>query len=380
MAILASALAMAGNVVGRSVYFEVGPVRQHLNLFVALVGDTSRARKGTAQAEAARLFKECSPEWYQNCIDTGLASGEGLIKRISSGQGDVRLFCSAPELSAVLKACQRDGSTLSPSLRSVWDGELVAVMTKNMPLRADGGHVSVCGHITISELKKNLQEVEIANGLGNRFLWFYIRRNQLLPFAGEFNANVDDLKRRIVAAFESAKTRGRITWSEMARPLWEEFYRQPEMQDSLLTSITARREPLVIRLASIYAVMDESSEIRLEHLKAAFAVWEYAEESCRIIWGGFTGSKDADKLLTALRRSPAGLTRTDIVHRIFQKNKRQPEVDAALTHLENHGFAVKRIEGEVERWVLLIPPAQNDAPEPEAQPESVPAVAGVVAV
>ena len=65
--------------------------------------------------------------------------------------------------------------------------------------------------------------------------------------------------------------------------------------------------------------MDGSRAIEADHLLAGLAVWEYAEESARRIFGDATGDPIADRILEALRRSPAGLSRahinSDVLHR-----------------------------------------------------------------
>src|SRR5262245_8284856 len=50
-------------------------------------------------------------------------------------------------------------------------------------LTADNAHVCITGHITAEELKKRLSEIEMANGFGNRFLWFYVKSDKVLPNA-----------------------------------------------------------------------------------------------------------------------------------------------------------------------------------------------------
>ncbi len=49
-----------------------------------------------------------------------------------------------------------------------------------------------------------------------------------------------------------------------------------------------------MRLAAIYAIMDEVYGIEHEHLVAALALWEYADASARYIIGDATGDPVAD--------------------------------------------------------------------------------------
>ena len=60
-AILLQLLAAFGNVIGPGPHCMVGPTRHALNLFVVLVGESSKARKGTSWNQIARLFEEVDP-------------------------------------------------------------------------------------------------------------------------------------------------------------------------------------------------------------------------------------------------------------------------------------------------------------------------------
>src|SRR4051812_34046025 len=79
---------------------------------------------------------------------------------------------------------QRDGNTLSPILRKAWEGGELRSMTKNSPARATDAHIGLIGHITTEEIRRYLSRTEMANGLGNRFMWFLVRRSKCLPEGG----------------------------------------------------------------------------------------------------------------------------------------------------------------------------------------------------
>jgi hypothetical protein len=98
-----------------------------------------------------------APGFPSRC-STGLSSGEGLIwalrdpDRADAGANDPRLLVVEPEFAQVLKATGRDINTLSPVLRSAWDGRPLALLTRTAPARASAPHLSVIGHITAAEL------------------------------------------------------------------------------------------------------------------------------------------------------------------------------------------------------------------------------------
>jgi hypothetical protein len=79
--------------------------------------------------------------------------------------------------------------------------------------------------------------------------------------------------------------------------------------------------------------MDESEIVEYEHLVAALALWEYAEESARYVFGDATGDPVADSILEALRAAGGeGLTRTD-VRDLFGRHKSAERINQALGEL-----------------------------------------------
>jgi hypothetical protein len=77
-AVLVQFLACFGNACGRGPGFQVEADRHHLNLFVTIVGETAKGRKGSSFGQARRPI-ESADENFAGRIRTGLSSGEGLI-------------------------------------------------------------------------------------------------------------------------------------------------------------------------------------------------------------------------------------------------------------------------------------------------------------
>jgi hypothetical protein len=109
-------------------------------------------------------------------------------------------------------------------------------------------------------------------------------------------------------------------------------------------------------LSAIYAVMDRSRYIEADHLQAALAVWEYAEESARLIFGDASGDPVADKIMGALRSDPAGLTRNQI-RDLFSRHRSSDRIGRTLDHLQESGLVRSETHGTggrpVERWLAV---------------------------
>ncbi|MDP9488119.1 MAG: YfjI family protein, partial [Actinomycetota bacterium] len=374
VAVLASIIVAFANAMGRGPYVQIGATKHRTNLFCGIVGDTAKGRKGSTWDPVENVMHAVDRQWTENRILSGLSSGEGLISEVrdplavpgkdgkmttvDQGVKDKRLLVMEGELSQALKVMKREGNTLSPVMRNAWDGKSLRTMVKHSPHKATDPHISILGHITLDELVRHLTETEMANGLANRILWLLVRRSKSLPFGGEWHTvNLQPIAREIVGALEYGNREVRMTWGEDAKPLWCEAYEVlTEDRAGMFGAVTARAEAQTLRLAMIYALADTSQEIRRSHVESALAVWEYAEESARRIFGDRIGDPDADKLLKALEEAEdRSMTRNE-VRELFGRNKGAEEIDRIRAVLLREGrIKVTRArEGEgkkpTERW------------------------------
>src|SRR6202022_2707903 len=138
-ALLMQLLVAFGNIIGHEPHFRAEKDRHGLNLFTVLVGATSKARKGTSWGHIKELTATADQQWSEDCRQTGLGSGEGLIHAVGDPRGEdpgvseKRLFIIEQEFASTLRVLERDGNTLSPTLRLAWDGNPLQVLTKNLP-------------------------------------------------------------------------------------------------------------------------------------------------------------------------------------------------------------------------------------------------------
>src|SRR5437764_1597011 len=127
VAILSQLLVAFGAAVGRGAFFQVEATRHHPNEFLVLVGDSSKARKGSSWDHVRRLLATVDPS-IEPRILTGLSSGEGLIWAVrdptaqDSGIKDQRLLVIRPDFASVHKAASREITPLEPTPTPAWPG------------------------------------------------------------------------------------------------------------------------------------------------------------------------------------------------------------------------------------------------------------------
>jgi hypothetical protein len=373
----------------------VGRTRHGMNLFAAIVGDTSRSRKRDGWTHVDQLFTAADTPLralrgselpfsrpFAERLTNGVNTGEGLMFTIrdaghvladgdvdSTGIEDKRLLLVETELAQLLMACQRYKNTLIPVLCQAWDGTRLAAITKN-PLRATDPHISVIGHITTDDVRGLLPAAQQQNGFTNRFLRCMADRARTIanpkPVPEPAWTQLIDRTRE---AIQLGMTVSRMTHDSEYAYRWEAVY--PSLFADVPGSggaVLARAEAQVTRLAGIYALLDHSGTIRADHLEAALGLWRFCAASAAVIFGSERKLAPAkgDALLTRMQTihnhlcaATDGLTRTDISHP-FRGNVSSDDLQAALDGLQAVNRARVEQDGagarggrRAERWFAI---------------------------
>ncbi len=355
--ILAHLLPAIGTLVGSGPHVFAGS-KQPARLNVALVGPTSTGRKGTAAAPVDILLSRVNKDFFNNQCVSGLSSGEGLIEKVADKwetdkdgnrervPTEKRLYVKEPEFSRVLANIRREGNILSQILRECYDSGNLHTLTVN-PREAVGAHVSIVAHVTPEEITERLSHIEMANGFGNRFLWFYVKSNKVIAHTREFpeDAFLPLVKRlRRIRGLGSAAKRLPVSLDKQAEKLWEEHYpRLREDKPGLAGAMLARGSAMVLRLSLIYCLLDrwedksKAPKLSTSHLEAALAVWDYAQQSTERIFGTVGGNHLANKLLALLAEKP--MSKSEINKHLSPKQKKT--VEACLLDLSRSGIVRK---------------------------------------
>lgn len=361
VAVAATFLTWFGSEVGYYPGINVGDAFHSARLFVAIVGATAKARKGTS-AMPIKIMRSWLAGGESQSTDTRavarispgpLSSGEGLIYAVRDevrvwvppkknkegsitegfytvtdpGEEDKRLWILDEELAGALACMKREGTTLSTTMRCAWDHGTLDPLTKSSKIRATDAHICVVTHITAEELRAKLAEVEGFSGFSNRFLWVCARRQRLVSRPEPMNElDLKSLSGVIGRALDKIKSERQASFSPETWDMWQEVY--PELtreRDGLAGATVSRAEAQTVRLAMIYAFLDGIVTIEPKHLEAALAMWRYCEDSAMYIFGGRENDHLTQRILDLLAEGPK--TATDIYNGIKRhKPERMREI------------------------------------------------------
>lgn len=355
-AILATFLTWLGIQFGTSVYLMIGDTRHHARINSVIVGETSKARKGTSAGPIRAVIKQT----IDACrISPGpLSSGEGIVYNVrdedrkfvvdrKTGDGhwevtdpgieDKRLFVLDEEFAAALQCTKREGNTLSAVIRTLYDSGDCEPLTKGNPIKATGAHVGISTHITVGELTKLLTATEQINGFGNRFLWVLAKRQKIVPFPeGIPQKIIGELTTHIGATVEHAHQVGQFLLSTKAKILWgNRYYDLSNATPGRAGQLVSRGEVMVLRLALIYAIIAKHDAIETDDLIAGLAFWDYCHQSALFL---FDGKEDAPKLAKRILEllADGDMTKTEM-HNALNRNIKADELDQITEYLQNVG-------------------------------------------
>ncbi len=363
-AVLLQFLAAFGNLVGPAPHCRVGTTRHGLNLFVVLVGESSKARKGTSWRQIFSLFADTDPLWSSRCVTTTRPTHATILHTLRDQQPitDRRLFLLSEEFASVLQVLGRETGPLSPLLRCAWDGGDLCAHDGHRYVRTTAAHISIVGHVTQSELAHHLSHTESHNGFANRCLWTTVRRSKSLPDGGSLPPQQQAaLARELRQTLDWLHSQNELLFSRTpaASKLWNDRYDAlSQGREDAFGAATSRAEAQVLRLSAIYAALDRSPLIDAPHLEAALAVWDYCRASARLLFDTAPIDPTARRISQALDVTPEGLSRVQI-RGLFHRHVSKERIDLALEQLLNLGLISRGTTAGRGRSASLWTKAQN---------------------
>ncbi len=363
------------------VFFKLGDSKQMARTNAVIVGESSKARKGTSWKPVDLLFKELKNS--ARVTPGPLSSGQGLIYNVRDkmleydkktgehnvkdpGITDKRLFVLDEEFEVALNSVKNQGNTLSATIRGFFDDGNAEPLTKTSRIKTTAAHVVILAHITKVELASALNKVQMANGFGNRFLWALVRRQKPIAIPKPMlNSEVKRFRKILAKNIKSAMGLGALKMTKKAEAFWEDSYPELTMDFSgAAGALVNRSETHAIRLAEIYALALGHKMIQTSDLEAAIAVVKYSRESTAHIFQGCPDDSRKVKILQAMRVADNNkMTKTEISDQVFKRNVKSEEIEKMLNDLEASKLVlikkVRTTSGRPKTIVTLAPVGGN---------------------
>ena len=329
---------------GKALGIDVADERRTLPLYVLLVGPTGRGRKGTSSQFASQLFddvdKMLATGWGDLTLAprmlvpslrvvSGVSSGQGLIElvrdenfvitrggveRTVEGVDDKRLLLELSEFGLVFSVSSQESNTLSMVLRDAFDGRTLDNPTRSNPLRSTGAHLSVLGHITMSEFRRRTvdskRSTDTHNGLLNRYIVMFSVRDRIVtrpqPVPEQTRRELAGLlATHVHAVFDQhySDHRGHrkvvLRMTDAAWRLWEAEYPRitsASYDSEYVYSMMARRELHTLAIAALLAAMNGESAVDEPALRAGLAWGAYVADTNTRVFATIAQRRQAQRL------------------------------------------------------------------------------------
>jgi len=344
-------------------------------LFVVIMGKSKIGRKGMAESMARRFMEYHDAAWAKSRIDGGLSTREGIIVKVQDalweevpndygeyewqevrhGVEDKRVCFIHPEVKTIFDNKNKAGNSLGEAMMEIFDMVPLHNSSKGGQATATNYSISIIASGVPSTIRNIVSQSDAENGQANRMLWIFSESNIDIPRPKKIELETMPeaiaLSKAILLARQISTP---MEMNEDAGELWDKMYTKLKHQTvpGIAGEILSRAEALVLRLTGIYAMLDAKpgpdnkvrATITQEHIRAALALWDYAIESVKYIWGDSLGNKMADKILNFIKDAGAGgLTRTQLNKNLNGKVV-QKDIEKALTIIANDNQAAKRME------------------------------------
>ena len=363
VAVAANFLGTLSAMIGRGPFQHIGDGVCHVRPFFLLVGRTGKARKGTSEFTVKRIFSAvdqllCGDDFpTMKRHEGGLSTGEGLGYPLrdpaeddeGGGTHDKRLYVVEAEFAGAMAAASREKNTLSATIRTSWDGKTIAPLVKNAAWAASDPHIVISGHITSAELIARMSDVDALSGFLNRFVILHIVRPKLVPLPRRTpDSDIERVAAQVAEAVRFAAgddvTVGNmleVNLSPEAVKYWcGQYPKLTAEQDGIAGALLVRSEIYCRMLAMVFCLLDKSSVIEPQHIKAALAWINYWKDSVTYIFQTLSARAEADRLtdtaadvLEFIRQHP-GCTRTAITTG-FRNKMTSIQITSVLNHLMN---------------------------------------------
>lgn len=363
--LLGSLVAICGALLPGHAYFHRD---QTSSPFVALVGESSIGRKGTAMTRALDAMSDAIDRVTVNrVVLDGLSSGEGLVSTLAWKQEH---FTNEPtvglvfeeEYAVLLASRSREGSTLDPKMRAAFDGGPLSNRRSSDTKTVTPPYwLPALIAITPDELRLRLESGAFLSGSANRWLYLPVIRREVIPSNDPPRFSPGN-RSAIAAARRGAAIDARAVDVDpvVTRVLAEYADFLAGASHGLAKDLTKRLPVIAFRIALVHAMAERSVAVTPAHLERALALTEYARGGIRWVFGNTVGNRDADLLLRHLIAA-GRLRKRSIAREIIRDPLRQQgAIDELLRWGNAHVETVHETGGRPRTELVLTPSDRFD--------------------
>lgn len=349
--LLGCLMALCGALVPGQAYFHG---TQTSSPYVALVGESSVGRKGTAMRRVRDAVSACIESVYVNrVLLDGLNSGEGLVTYLSTKRDTYPYeptvgLVYEEEYASLLASRGREGSTLDPKMRQAFDGGPLSNRRSNSSDTksiAPPYWLPALIAITPTELRIRLEAGALQSGSANRWLYLAVEKRATAAVSDEPAFSFERAQALVAARRNALDDQRPIRVMPAVTTILGEYGDYlPTVSVGIAVDLVRRLAVVAFRLALIHALVERSAYVTLEHLDRALALTEYGRAGIPWIFGETIGSPDADLLLRHLMTA-GRLTKRAITQEIIRDPIRRQQAIDELVRLGRADVVTVHAEG-----------------------------------
>jgi len=275
----ATFLSATGLMIGRKAW-RCTPRALYPNFFILVLGKTGDSRKSTIIWLGSEFLHRVGEDFKS--IE-GIVSTEGLIESLA-GREETKALIYSDEFRSLLAVARRKGTQdILPRLNSLYYcPEKSSVDRVKNPTLAIRPFVSLITATPEEYVQDLLSDLDISGGFINRFIIVTGDEQAPKPIVKTpSNDAWDTLAMRAQAAID--KVSGQLEFSSDALARWRDFYidwrNRRQKLDYRKAQLTARIFEHILKIATVYTVLDSRDVISLDTLNIAIDLGSWLESN-----------------------------------------------------------------------------------------------------
>lgn len=331
-------MALVAAVCSRGVSLNIGASKLFPNLWILLVGPSSRLRKTTAIRVGSNLLLQCD----EDAIFPNEFTSEALLELLQ--EKPEGLFCWS-EFGGVLEQFNRSYMAgTKEMLTDLFDcPPLHKRKLKSGEVKITSPCISILSASTIEWLQSKIKENDVMSGFLARFLYVVADSpSKILPFPPPSD---EGRAQELVQKLKSmAAIKGNMPLSQAALDMYEDWYREQrapveaEPGNDRIAPFMSRLESYVLKFAMIYQLAEDGRlEVHEQNMQLALHLTRLLQLNVRCLFddGLVFGreAQDAQKVLRITKRAKV-ITRSDLVKAFRDGAKRLDDALKTLTESE----------------------------------------------